>query len=131
MLAKSEGAVLTVTVLGTLTAWLAGPHPSQVRPIYDGPSIACSVPASALRASGRLSAKSKHCSIKSLGCSMRFHDFREWNRRRRRVGAAFVKPTLVGALVVSGSLERLFIERPYVTRKHSNRTSQTVFRQIG
>ena len=52
MLAKSEGAVLTITVLGTLTAWLAGPHPSQVRPIHDKPSIACSVPASAFRGVG-------------------------------------------------------------------------------
>jgi hypothetical protein len=47
MLGKSEGAVLTVTVLGTLTAWLAGPHPSPVRAIYDEPSIACGVPAGA------------------------------------------------------------------------------------
>jgi hypothetical protein len=49
MLAKSEGAVLTVTVLGTLTAWLTGPHPSSLRPIYDKPSIACSAPARAFR----------------------------------------------------------------------------------
>jgi hypothetical protein len=49
MLAKSEGAVLTVTVLGTLTAWLTGPHPSSLRPFDDRPSIACSAPASAFR----------------------------------------------------------------------------------
>ena len=47
MLAKSEIALLTVTVFGTLTAWLAGPHPSLVTPIYDEPSIACSAPATA------------------------------------------------------------------------------------
>jgi hypothetical protein len=47
MLAKSEIALLTVTVFGTLTAWLAGPHPSL--PIYDEPSIACSAPATAFR----------------------------------------------------------------------------------
>jgi hypothetical protein len=52
MLAKSEGAVLTVTVLGTLTAWLAGPHPSSLRPIYDKPNIASSAPASAFREVG-------------------------------------------------------------------------------
>jgi hypothetical protein len=71
---------------------------------------------------------------------MRFHDFREWNRRRRRAGAAFVKR--LGAalfcvnpkehrLVMSGPLERLFIERPYVARENSNRTSQIFLRQIG
>jgi hypothetical protein len=49
MLAKSEIALLTVTVFGTLTAWLAGPHPSLVTPIYDEPSIACSAPATAFR----------------------------------------------------------------------------------
>lgn len=49
MLAKSEGAVLTVTMLGTLAAWLTGPHPSSLRPIYDKPSIACSAPARAFR----------------------------------------------------------------------------------
>src|SRR3981189_626479 len=47
MLAKSEIALLTVTVFGTLTAWLAGPHPSLVTPIYDEPSIACIAPATA------------------------------------------------------------------------------------
>jgi len=49
MLAKSEIALLTVTVFGTLTAWLAGPHPSLVTPIYDEPSIACSASATAFR----------------------------------------------------------------------------------
>jgi hypothetical protein len=49
MLAKSEIALLTVSVFGTLTAWLAGPHPSLVTPIYDEPSIACSAPATAFR----------------------------------------------------------------------------------
>ena len=49
MLAKSVIALLTVTVFGTLTAWLAGPHPSLVTPIYDEPSIACSAPATAFR----------------------------------------------------------------------------------
>jgi len=48
MLAKSEIALLTVTVFGTLTAWLAGPS-SLVTPIYDEPSIACSAPATAFR----------------------------------------------------------------------------------
>ena len=49
MLAKSEIALLTVTVLGTLAAWATGPHPSVVRRIHDEPSIGCSVPASAFR----------------------------------------------------------------------------------
>ena len=49
MLAKSEIALLTVSVLGTLAAWLAGPHPSLVTPIYDEPSIACSAPATSFR----------------------------------------------------------------------------------
>jgi hypothetical protein len=48
-LAKSEIALLTVSVFGTLTAWLAGPHPSLVTPIYDEPSIARSAPATAFR----------------------------------------------------------------------------------
>jgi hypothetical protein len=49
MLAKSEIALLTVSVLGTLAAWLAGPHPLLVTPIYDEPSIARSAPATAFR----------------------------------------------------------------------------------
>jgi hypothetical protein len=49
MLAKSEIALLTVSVLGTLAAWLGGPHPSLVTPIYDEPSVACSAPATAFR----------------------------------------------------------------------------------
>ena len=42
MLAKSEFAFLTVTVLGTLAAWLAVLHPSLVSPTDGPPSIACS-----------------------------------------------------------------------------------------
>ena len=34
-------------------------------------------------------------------------------------------------LVMSGPLERLFIERPYVARENPNRTSQIFLRQIG
>jgi hypothetical protein len=49
MLAKSEIALLTVTVLGTLAAWPAGQNPSLVSRIDGAPSMACSVPASALR----------------------------------------------------------------------------------
>ena len=50
MMAKSEIALLTVTVLGTLAAGLAGQHPSLVTPdLRHEPSIACSVPASAFR----------------------------------------------------------------------------------
>jgi hypothetical protein len=49
MLAKSEIGLLTVTVLGTLAAWLAGPHPSLATSTYDEPSIACGVPAGAFR----------------------------------------------------------------------------------
>jgi hypothetical protein len=47
MLAKSEIALLTVTVLGTLAAWLAVQHPPLVSQIFRPPSIACSVAASA------------------------------------------------------------------------------------
>jgi hypothetical protein len=47
MLAKSEFALLTVTVLGTLAAWLAVQRPSLVSPTDGQPSIACSVAASA------------------------------------------------------------------------------------
>jgi hypothetical protein len=49
MLAKSEIALLTVTVLGTLAACLAVQHPSLLRPIYGEASIACSAAASAFR----------------------------------------------------------------------------------
>jgi hypothetical protein len=49
MMAKSEIALLAITVLGT-AAGLAGQHPSFMRPIYGQPSIACSVPVSAFRA---------------------------------------------------------------------------------
>ena len=44
---KSEIALLTVAVLGTLAGWLAVQHPSLVSPTYGAPRIACSVPASA------------------------------------------------------------------------------------
>jgi hypothetical protein len=49
MLTKSEIVLLTVTVLGTLAAWLAAQHPSLVSPIYGAPSVACSAPTIALR----------------------------------------------------------------------------------
>jgi hypothetical protein len=49
MLAKSEIALLTVSVLGTLAAWLAGPHPLLVTLSYDEHSIARSAPATAFR----------------------------------------------------------------------------------
>jgi len=45
MLTKSEIALLTVTVLGTLTAWLAAPHPSLMSPVFGEPRIACGAPA--------------------------------------------------------------------------------------
>jgi hypothetical protein len=48
-MAKSEIALLPVTVLGTLAAWLAGPPPSLATLAYERPSIACGVPASAFR----------------------------------------------------------------------------------
>ena len=50
MMAKSEIALLAITVLGTLAAGLAGQHPSFMRPIYGQPSIACTV--SAFQAAG-------------------------------------------------------------------------------
>ena len=49
MLTKLEIAVLTVTVLGTLAASLAGLHRSLATPSYYEQSIACSVPATAFR----------------------------------------------------------------------------------
>ena len=49
MLAKSEIALFTVTVLGTLAAWLTVQHPSLATPIYGEPSIACSAPPIAFR----------------------------------------------------------------------------------
>ena len=52
MMAKSEIALLAITVLGTLAAVLAGQHPSFMRPTYGQPSIACSVPVSAFQAAG-------------------------------------------------------------------------------
>ena len=77
MMAKSEIALLAITVLGTPAAGLAGQHPSFMRPIYGQPSIACSVPVSAFQA-GRPSAKRKHCSIKYRGYPMRFRNGRLW-----------------------------------------------------
>ena len=51
MLSKSEIALLTVTVLGTLTAWLAAPHSSLVSPILSEPRIVCSAPSTVSRLS--------------------------------------------------------------------------------
>jgi hypothetical protein len=48
MMTKSEIALLAITVLGTLAAGFAGQSPSLVRWIYGEPSIACSVPVSAV-----------------------------------------------------------------------------------
>ena len=47
MLTKLKIALLTVTVLGTLAASLAGPHRSLATPSYREQSIACSGPATA------------------------------------------------------------------------------------
>jgi hypothetical protein len=47
MLTKLEIVLLTVTVLGTLAASLAGPHRSLATPSYREQSIACSGPATA------------------------------------------------------------------------------------
>jgi hypothetical protein len=44
---KSEIALLTVTVLGTLAGWLAVQHPSLLSPTHGAPRIACSVSTSA------------------------------------------------------------------------------------
>ena len=49
MITKFEIALVTVAVLGTLTAWLGVPAPSLVGPIHDEQSIACTVPAGAFR----------------------------------------------------------------------------------
>jgi hypothetical protein len=49
MLTKFEIALVTVAVLGTLTAWLGGPSSSLVGPVHDDRSTACSVPAGAFR----------------------------------------------------------------------------------
>jgi len=45
MMTKSEIAVLTVTMIGTLTAWLMEPPAARVSPIFGEPRIACSAPA--------------------------------------------------------------------------------------
>jgi len=49
MLTKFEIALVTVAVLGTLTAWLGGPSSSFVGPVHDDQSTACSVPAGGFR----------------------------------------------------------------------------------
>jgi hypothetical protein len=46
MLAKSEIALLAITMLGT-AAGLASQRLSLMSPIYDQPTMACSAPASA------------------------------------------------------------------------------------
>jgi hypothetical protein len=48
MLTKSEIALLTFAVLGTLAAWLAVPRPSPASPIDGPPGMACSAPAIAV-----------------------------------------------------------------------------------
>jgi hypothetical protein len=48
---KSEIVLLTVTVLGTLTAWLAGPSASPVNPTFGEPRIVCSAPSTVSRLS--------------------------------------------------------------------------------
>ena len=53
MMTKPEIGLLAVTVLGTLTAWLAAPQAFLDGPAYDSPSTACSVPASELRGAGQ------------------------------------------------------------------------------
>jgi hypothetical protein len=49
MLSKSEITILAVTVLGTLAAWLAGPHIPLVPLPHDAPGLVCDAPASAFR----------------------------------------------------------------------------------
>ena len=46
MLTKSEIALWTITVLGTLAAWLAMPRPSPASPIDGPPGMACGAPLS-------------------------------------------------------------------------------------
>ena len=92
MLAKSEVALLTVSVFGTLTAWLAGPHPSLVTPIYDEPSMPVALQRPHSGASGRPSAKRKHRSNKYRGCPMHFLNFREWYRIRQTFGPTSKMP---------------------------------------
>jgi hypothetical protein len=49
MMAKSEIALLTVTVVGTLGAWLTVQHPSFVSPSDGEPNIECRAPVAAVR----------------------------------------------------------------------------------
>jgi hypothetical protein len=49
MIAKSEIALLTVTVVGTLSAWLTVQHPSIVSPTDGEPSMECRAPAGTVR----------------------------------------------------------------------------------
>jgi len=48
-LSTSETVVLAVTVLGTLVAWLAGPHIPLPPLPHDVSGMACDAPASAVR----------------------------------------------------------------------------------
>jgi hypothetical protein len=49
MMSKFEMTLLTVTVVGTLVAWLAFQQASFVRPTDGVPGMACNVRASAFR----------------------------------------------------------------------------------
>jgi hypothetical protein len=53
----------------------------------------------------------------------------EWSAPSARHCSASIRKE--HRLVMSGPLERLFIERPYIARENSNRTSQIFLRQIG
>ena len=93
MLAKSEVALLTVSVFGTLTAWLAGPHPSLVTPIYDEPSIACSASATAFRGVRPFFSEEKASFEQVSRISNTFPNFREWYRMRQTFGLTSNMPT--------------------------------------
>ncbi len=84
MLAKSEITLLTVTVLGTLAAWLAVQPPSFVSPIHGEPSLACGVPASALRDIGPSSGEAKASFSQA---SRIFHTFQQ--REAVHAGSAY------------------------------------------
>jgi hypothetical protein len=49
MIAKSEIALLTVTVVGTLSAWLTVQHPSIVSPTDGEPNMECRAAAGTVR----------------------------------------------------------------------------------
>jgi hypothetical protein len=49
MLSRSEIVVVAVTVLGTLVAWLTGPHIPLPPRHHDVSGMACDAPASAVR----------------------------------------------------------------------------------